>query len=211
MRAAQAPAASVLLPSRTARQRDHTQRRQARTDPRASTHLFLSSRSPRSRQSTAPHPASTPQTEQKRAHPPQRPCGGHLTLRHPPTRATPPSTDVLCLLRPSPSYPEQATKQRPLAPAERSPPSLPRASEGRRVGRSGRPVPRAETRVSCLLKHLIAPRGEHVAWGDPPRRPSPARLQPSGSAGDKQEVSPREHALKPTPAQKSQAPLPHRS
>ncbi len=39
---------------------------------------------------------------------------------------------------------------------------------------AGGPVPRAETRVPCLFKHLSLTRGEHVAWGDP--RPRGTRL-----------------------------------
>ncbi len=57
---------------------------------------------------------------------------------------------------------------------KRSPDRLARASEGRRVGRSGRTrASRGDTRT-CLFKHLCPTRGEHVAWEDP--RPRGTRL-----------------------------------
>ncbi len=57
---------------------------------------------------------------------------------------------------------------------KRSADRLARASEGRRVGRSGRTrASRGDTRT-CLFKQLSLTRGEHVAWGDP--RPRGTRL-----------------------------------
>jgi len=61
---------------------------------------------------------------------------------------------------------------------------------------AGGPVPRAETRISCLFKHLSFTRGEHVAWEDPRLRgtcrvaPRPPAFSPQAPPVDKQEVSP---------------------
>ncbi len=53
---------------------------------------------------------------------------------------------------------------------------------------AGGPVPRAETRVPCLFKHVSLSRGEHVAWEDPRPRgtrlvaPRPPAYSPPSSA-----------------------------
>ncbi len=71
---------------------------------------------------------------------------------------------------------------------ERSPEGLPRASEGRRVGRSGRTrASRGDTHNLSLQAYQSIPwrargMGGPASARDPPRRPSPARRQPPSSA-----------------------------
>ncbi len=64
---------------------------------------------------------------------------------------------------------------------------------------AGGPVPRAETRVPCLFKHLSLTRGEHVAWEDPRPRgtrlvaPRPPAFSPQAPPLAKHEVSAHPH------------------
>ncbi len=108
--------------------------------------------------------------------PTKRGCWGSLEI-HPPDSGETPS--------------RRERGRRSSAPiVQRSPDTLARASEGRRVGRSGTTrASRGDTRT-CLFKHLSLTRGEHVAWEDPRPRgtrlvaprppPSPARRQAGG-------------------------------
>ena len=59
------------------------------------------------------------------------------------------------------------------APVSGAPEDLLGRARGDGWDAAGGPVPRAETRVTCLFKHLSLTRGEHVVWEDP-RREGPA-------------------------------------
>ena len=73
---------------------------------------------------------------------------------------------------------------------------------------AGGPVPRAETRVTCLVRQFIPTRGEHVAWEDPrPREtclvaPRPPAYSLRAPPFEKLEVSahPRRYGRSAKPA-----------
>ncbi len=89
----------------------------------------------------------------------------HVLASGAPTDLLPTSYDL---------YQGSLSRSRRSPSVQRSPDRLARASEGRRVGRSGRTrASRGDTRT-CFFKHLSLTRGEHVAWEDP--RPRGTRL-----------------------------------
>ncbi len=142
-----------------------------------------------------------------------RGMGGPASARDPPRRPSParlqPPSSALREAGGQPStterrpHHEHRTFPHDSLKAERSPCVPPSGAPTDFLGRArgdgwdaaGGPVPRAETRLSCLFKQLNLSRGEHVAWEDPRPRgtrlvaPRPPAYSPQAPPFEKQEVS----------------------